>query len=124
MRIGQLAAAAGVTVQTVRFYERRGLIASPTRRDSGYREYPNSAVDEIRTILLLKGLGFTLAEIGAAIGSHSDDGELCRLAAEKVRALEDEMRRLTEILGALQRRRRACGCDRRAPVQSIEVKSE
>ena len=123
MRIGQLAVAAGVTVQTVRFYERRGLIAQPTRRESGYREYPDGAVDEIRTVLQLKALGFTLAEIRAALGTHSDDGELCRLAAEKVHALEAEIRRLTEILDALNARRRACGCDRDARFQSTKGRS-
>jgi DNA-binding transcriptional MerR regulator len=121
MRIGQLAAAAGVSVQTVRLYERRGLIAVPTRRDSGYREYPNDAVEAIRTILQLKALGFTLAEIRAATVAHADDGELCRLAAEKVRTLEAEIRRLTEVLDALERRRRACGCARQARFQTVEV---
>ncbi len=88
MRIGQLAAAAGVSVQTVRLYERRGLIAAPGRRESGYRDYPDHAVDEIRTILQLKALGFTLAEIRAALGTHSQDSELCRLTAEKVHTLK------------------------------------
>jgi DNA-binding transcriptional MerR regulator len=119
MRIGQLAAAAGVTVQTVRFYERRGLIAAPARRDSGYREYSAGAVDELRKIIQLKALGFTLAEIGAALGAHSDDGELCRLAAEKVVVLEAEIRRLTEVLDALEQRRHACGCDRQPRFRSI-----
>ena len=119
MRIGQLAAAAGVSVQTVRLYERRGLIAAPARRESGYREYPERAVDEIRTVLQLKALGFTLAEIRAAIGAHSGDGELCLLAAEKVRTLEAEIRRLTEVLNALEQRRRACGCNREPRFQSI-----
>jgi len=119
MRIGQLAEAAGVTVQTVRFYERRGLLAAPARRDSGYREYPSATVDEILKILRLKALGFTLAEIRAALGKHSGDGELCRLAAEKVLAIEAEIRRLTEVLDALERSRRACGCDRQPRFQSI-----
>src|SRR5215471_4851021 len=105
MRIGQLAAAAGVTVQTLRFYERRGLIVAPARRDSGYREYSSDAVEQVRKILRIKALGFTLAEIRAALGAHPDDGELCRLAAEKVWALEAEIQRLTEILDTLQQRR-------------------
>jgi DNA-binding transcriptional MerR regulator len=113
MRIGQLAAAAGINVQTVRFYERCGLIAPPARRASGYRDYPAGAVDEIRAVLQLKALGFTLGEIRAALASHTTDGELCRIAAEKVRALEAEIRRLTDVLEALDERRRTCGCDRR-----------
>ena len=120
MRIGQLAAAAGVTVQTVRFYERRGLIRAPARRESGYREYSSAAVDEIRGILRLKALGFTIAEIRAALGAHSGDGEVCRIAAEKVRALEAEIQRLSEVLRAVEESRRACGCDREPQVQSIQ----
>jgi MerR family transcriptional regulator, copper efflux regulator len=112
MRIGQLAAEAGVTVQTVRFYERRGLIAAPTRRESGYRDYSRTAVDEVRSVLRLKALGFTLAEIRAALRAHAGDGELCRLAAHKVHALEAEIHRLTQVLDTLQHCRRACGCDR------------
>lgn len=123
MRIGQLAASAGVTVQTVRFYERRGLVTPPARRQSGYRDYPEHAVDEIRAVVSLKAIGFTLAEIRAAIGTHPDDGELCRLSAEKVHALEAEIRRLTEILDALNARRRACGCDRDVRFQSIKGRS-
>ena len=124
MRIGQLARAAGVTVQTVRFYERRGLVTPAARRESGYRDYPDGAVDEIRTVVGLKALGFTLAEIRSATGAHPGDGELCRLSAEKVHALEAEIRRLTAVLNALNARRRACGCDREPRFQSTEGISE
>lgn len=119
MRIGQLAAATGVSVQTVRYYERRGLISAPLRRESGYREYPPAAVDEIRSIRQLKDLGFTLDEIRDALAAHTGDGELCRLAAEKVRAIDDEIRRLSRIKTALEQRRRACGCDRAPRFQII-----
>ncbi len=120
MRIGQLAAAAGVSVQTIRFYERRGLMTTPARRESGYREYSGGAVDEIRRVLQLKGLGFTIAEIRAALGPHSPDGEVCRIAAEKVRALEAEIDRLSEVLRSVKASRRACGCDRSQRAETIE----
>lgn len=64
MTIGQVAKAAGVGVETVRFYERVGLIPDPPRRPSGYREYPPDAVHRIEFIKRAKALGFTLAEIG------------------------------------------------------------
>jgi len=63
LTIGKLAHAAGVAVDTVRFYERRGLIADPPRRSSGYREYPAGAVHRLRFIRRAKGLGFSLREI-------------------------------------------------------------
>jgi MerR family copper efflux transcriptional regulator len=110
MRIGQLAAAAGVSVQTVRLYERRGLIGPAARRESGYRDYPERAIEEVRAVLELKRLGFTLAEIRAAVGSHPSGGELCRLAARKVAAIDAEIGRLAAVRDALERRRRECGC--------------
>jgi len=63
LRTGELAERAGVNVQTLRYYERRGLLAAPTRRPSGQREYAEDAVRLLRTIKAVQRLGFTLAEI-------------------------------------------------------------
>ena len=62
--IGNLARAAGVSVETVRYYERRGLLDRPIRRGSEYREYSDADVARLRFIRRAKALGFTLAEIG------------------------------------------------------------
>jgi MerR family copper efflux transcriptional regulator len=61
--IGNLARAAGVSVETVRYYERRGLVDRPVRRGSQYREYSEADVARLRFIRRAKELGFTLAEI-------------------------------------------------------------
>jgi DNA-binding transcriptional MerR regulator len=61
--IGNLARAAGVNVETVRYYERRGLLQRPVPRGSQYREYSDSDVERLRFIRRAKALGFTLAEI-------------------------------------------------------------
>jgi DNA-binding transcriptional MerR regulator len=74
MKIGQVAADAGVTVDTVRFYERRGVLPPPLRRPSGYREYTPAVVERIRTARALQELGFTLDEIIDALRAH-DAGE-------------------------------------------------
>ncbi|HEV2872157.1 MAG TPA: MerR family transcriptional regulator, partial [Actinomycetota bacterium] len=63
LRTGELADRAGVNVQTLRYYERRGLLAAPARRPSGQREYPEDTVRLLRTIKAVQRLGFTLAEI-------------------------------------------------------------
>src|SRR4029450_9536166 len=63
LRTGELAERAGVNVQTLRYYERRGLLAAPARRPSGAREYGEDAVRLLRTIKAVQRLGFTLAEI-------------------------------------------------------------
>ena len=67
MRIGQVAAQAGVSVQTVRLYERLGLIAHVVRRPSGYREYPATVVQCIQAIKQGQALSFTLKEIQRVI---------------------------------------------------------
>ncbi len=62
MRIGEVAAEAGVNRQTLRFYEREGLLPDPTRRENGYREYPQDTVALVRFIKRAQDLGFSLDE--------------------------------------------------------------
>ena len=64
LRTGQVAKQTGVNVETLRYYERQGLIDAPPRTASGYREYPAETVSRIRFIRRAKALGFTLQEIG------------------------------------------------------------
>jgi MerR family mercuric resistance operon transcriptional regulator len=63
MTIGELARRANVNVQTVRYYERRGLLAEPHRTPSGYRQYSDTTLDRLRFIKRAQELGFTLSEI-------------------------------------------------------------
>ena len=63
LTIGEVAAKAGVNVQTLRYYERRGLLKEPYRHPSGRRQYPSGAVDFIRSIKRAQSLGFALDEI-------------------------------------------------------------
>src|SRR5271166_5176709 len=71
MRIGELAARAEVNIQTVRFYEREGLLRAPIRTASGYRSYAESDLERLHFIRLCQGLGFTLREIHQLIQLHS-----------------------------------------------------
>jgi DNA-binding transcriptional MerR regulator len=68
MRTGQTANEAGVNVQTLRYYERRGILQPPPRRVSGYREYPSDAVRIVRFVKRAQELGFTLTDGGARPG--------------------------------------------------------
>ena len=70
MRIGELAITAAVNVQTVRFYERKGLLAKPARSASGYRDYDRRAVDGLKFIRSCQQLGFTLQEIKEVLDLH------------------------------------------------------
>jgi len=67
MRSGQLAAAAGVNVETLRYYERRGLLPEPQRSPGGHREYPDDAVGLLQVVKSAQRLGFTLDEIAELI---------------------------------------------------------
>ena len=72
LTIGQLARRAGVGVETVRFYERKGLLEEPSRRPSGYRQYDEGVVDRLRFIRRGKELGFTLGEIKELLSLRLD----------------------------------------------------
>ncbi len=104
MRTGELATRAGVNVQTLRYYERRGLLAAPDRRPSGQGEYPETAVGLLRTIKTAQRLGFTLAEIQelVALSEHRrGTAELRRRATAKVAEIEARIGQLQRVRQAL-----------------------
>ena len=109
MTIGELAKAAGVNVQTIRYYEREGLLAPPHRwPDSGYRDFDDDALARLRFIVSAKELGFTLREIQELLELRILPGESCREVkqllkvkrADVERRIED-MRRLRRVLDKL-----------------------
>jgi DNA-binding transcriptional MerR regulator len=105
LRSGELAERAGVNVQTLRYYERRGLLAAPARRPSGQREYAPDAVGLLRTIKAAQRLGFTLAEIEElqTLSEHRrGTGELRRRAAAKVTEIDAKIVQLTRMRQALE----------------------
>lgn len=86
MRIGELAAEAGVNIQTLRYYERRGLLSFPERLASGYRIYDTDAVRRVRFIRRAQELGFTLQEIGDLLMLWSDSAQSCQAVEGRARA--------------------------------------
>ena len=102
MKIGQVAAEAEVTVDTVRFYERRGVLPPPQRRPSGYREYTPAAVERIRMARALQQLGFTLDEIIDALRAH-DAGQTT--GADHLWRLESVVDRIDTRIADLRRTR-------------------
>jgi DNA-binding transcriptional MerR regulator len=102
VKIGQVAEQAGVSVDTVRFYERRGVLPAAQRRPSGYRDFDTSTVERIRTAKAMQDLGFTLDEIVDALQAHDRGGATC--ASERWR-LEAVVSRLDERIAELQRAR-------------------
>ena len=115
MRIGQLAEATGVSVQAVRYYERRGLLKRPARdRSSGYRDYPAESVDVIRSIKQLQEVGFTLREIGQfkrlLDRPHHDPEETRAVALDKIRNMDEQITRLRAMRDELNTLLKSCKC--------------
>ena len=113
LTIGQVAKRAGVGVETLRFYEREGLIAEPKRRpSSGYRQYPPEAVRRVRFIRHAKDLGFTLKEIQELLDLRVDPDSTCsdvrRRARDKVADIEERIASLGQMRAALDRLARKC----------------
>ncbi|GIH03635.1 MerR family transcriptional regulator [Rhizocola hellebori] len=102
MKIGQLAADAGVTIDTVRFYERRGVLPPAQRRPSGYRDYTPDAVERIRMARMLQQLGFTLDEVIDALRAH-DSGEASQTS--QLWRMEAVVDRIDAKIAELQRTR-------------------
>ena len=91
LTIGQLARRAGVGVETVRFYEREGLISEPPRRPSGYRDYPLEAVSRIVFIRRAKKLGFSLKEISELLGLRVRPRRNCAQVKQNADAKIDDI---------------------------------
>lgn len=112
LTIGGLAGAVGVNVQTVRYYERRGLLPKPKRRSSGYREYLSSDVARLEFIRRAQALGFTLSEIQQLLALRVDPRTtpeaVHRRVEEKIAAVEGKISDLTRISSALQTMAAAC----------------
>jgi DNA-binding transcriptional MerR regulator len=105
MRIGELAAAVGVTPATIRFYERSGVLAAPARTAGGYRDYPDRAVDELRFVRAGQAIGLTLLEL-SEIAAFRDRGEqpcteLVALMARRLGEVDDRIRGLSQLRGQL-----------------------
>lgn len=98
--IGELAEAAGVPVDTVRFYERRGLLPAPPRTPSGYRQYDDHALDRLRFVLRAKDLGFTLAEIDGLMPARFTTVRSAAVA--KIEALDAETAELARVRARLE----------------------
>jgi DNA-binding transcriptional MerR regulator len=104
MRIGELAKAAGVNVQTIRFYERRRLLTAPARSSAGYRAYSADSVRLVQFIKAVQAHGYSLGEIREllALGRGTHVAAIVRDRAEKkLRQIEAEISRLTGIHKAL-----------------------
>lgn len=109
---GQLARQGGVGVETIRFYERRGLIERPPRRPSGYRQFPEQTVQRLRFIRRAKELGFSLKEIKELLSLRLDPdvtcGDVRDRAKLKIESIDRKIATLRKMKSALAKLTAAC----------------
>lgn len=105
MRISEAAGQAGVNVQTLRYYERRGLLPKPPRRSSGYREFPDDAVRIVRFIKRAQELGFSLDEVEELLrlrrNSRRDRPRIRRVAERRLAQIDQKIAELQRMRTAL-----------------------
>ena len=110
LTIGKLAAAEGVSVETIRFYQRRGLLGQPERGGSGYRVY--SEADRARLIFIrrARALGFTLGEVGELLGpaAGSSSEQIARAAQAKLADIDQQVHQLELLRCRLRRLVHVC----------------
>lgn len=121
MTIGELARAGGVGVETVRYYQRRGLLATPERAgdgpSGGIRRYDQATLGRLRFIRSAQGAGFTLEEIAEllALDASQDRARARALARQRIIALDARIAELTDARRALERLADECGSGGEGP---------
>ena len=112
LTIGKVATQAGVAIDTIRYYEREGLLPAPARRPSGYRDYPADTVKRLRFIRRAKDLGFTLGEIADLLQlterSQHDMAGMKQAAEAKLALVQAKITELQRMRKALQQMVTAC----------------
>ena len=112
---GQLSKRAQINFETIRFYEREGLLPHPQRSTSGYRKYPCTTIRRLQFIKNAKELGFSLTEIREMLELRVHPAHRCTDAVEhihsKVREVDDKILRLKGIRNALTRLTKRCSGD-------------
>ncbi len=107
LTVGKLAKIVGINLETVRYYERIGLLPKPERTESGYRLYGNKDVKRLLFIVKAKELGFTLKEIkellNLKIESKGTCGDVKKIAMNKISDIENKIKDLTRIKNVLQK---------------------
>lgn len=127
--IGKIAKLAGVNVETIRYYQRRGLLSQPEKPHRGYRRYPSDIVNHIRFIKRAQALGFTLNEV--AVLMELEVARACgvtrRLALDKIKAIDQKLAGLTSMRKVLATLVQQCGAGRstkRCPIIQALGQSE
>ena len=121
--IGGLAKAAGVGVETVRYYQRRGLLPEPARPPGEIRRYGDADLKRLRFIRRAQAAGFTLDQIGEllALDRTDDRARVRELATARLAALDDRIAELEQSRAALERLRSTCASGRKGPCPILDA---
>ncbi len=123
LTIGKLSKQAGVSIDGIRFYERRGLIADPVRTESNYRVYPLEAAGRLRFIKKAQNLGFSLGEIEGLLDLGHDPAaskaDVKRKTAEKIEDIKNRIQDLSRMLKALEQLDESC--DGQGPIVECPI---
>ena len=123
LTISQVATAADVNVQTIRYYERRGLFPTPRRTPAGYRQYTEDAVARLRFIKHAQDLGFSLQEIQELLGLRVRHGAACdtveRKTRQKIEVVQQRIRDLQRMKRTLEQL--AAACTARRPTDDCPI---
>jgi MerR family mercuric resistance operon transcriptional regulator len=118
MKIGEASAASGCHIETIRYYERVGLLPRPARTPGGYRAYRPEEVQRLRFITRGRELGFSLDEIRSLLSLAGDAaltcGEIDQVARQHLEAIRERIRELTRMAKELERTIAGCQGGRRA----------
>src|SRR5229473_7280050 len=116
LTISKVATAADVNIQTIRYYERRGLVPTPRRTPSGYRQYAEEAVARLRFIKHAQELGFSLQEVQELLALRVRHGAACdvveRKTRQKIAVVQQRIRDLQRMRRTLDRLAAACAARR------------
>lgn len=122
MTVGRLARSASVGVETIRFYEREGLLHEPARTASGYRQYPRETIARLEFIRRAKQLGFSLAEVRELLAlarPRGDRAQVKAIAEHRLAEIEqriEQLRRMRAALAELDRQ-----CSGHGPVEGCPI---
>lgn len=123
LTIGSIARRAGLATDTVRYYEREGLLVKPTRTRAGYRQYPDSTVARLRFIRQAKELGFSLREIRELLALRVDARKSCgdvrQQALRKIAVVDQRIAQLDRVRQALARL--VAECSGRGPTSACPI---
>ncbi|MEH6652136.1 MAG: heavy metal-responsive transcriptional regulator [Motiliproteus sp.] len=112
LKIGQVAAQAEISVETVRYYEKRGLLQSPHRSESDYREYSPQVLDTLALIARAKALGFSLTEVAELLQLQMtpeiDRSQVKQVVSEKLQLVTQKLEQLQQLKTALEGLSHSC----------------